>query len=1532
MYEILNDRNTESSTTPDTKNNLLTEKDDKDLYPNKLNIIIFTNISDESIDYNPKMSYPSTSSSSVYFSPFVKLSETDLVPDISLLSGSKELPKKTFDIFFNEKNFNELLQKKVDQNSDNFLKIEQSCKDKVIDNNIKNILNILFKSGNLFYIKDKPYTINNYEWTTGDWFIYSSELDKNTKINEDPLKREKETNPEIQTKKAYEIISKKTPNCLKGDASISLIHSENQKKQYQQKMSMFTNNNFFNKENIDQIFKTYKEMSSNMFNNYLCFNLNDQIPSFDKDPLTISLLYIGNNFIKDIEAYPILLKYYNAVTTNASELNEIITELNNIVTKNNLLITNNNDDNNSTIKSIITYNTELTNVLKSLKKKFENHIQNNQFRRQWFNIQLGEIETIIRNYKDLSSIFKKYINDKDKDKTKTIKTFLTPQKQKEIIDKLKNIRKQISKINDNINTMDINVRNSMFSNNNITSYSSIETEYKKKIEELNNSVSAFTTDLSKIKEISNQFYDKFKLNKDKKTLPAEFIKNKIEFFKTCKKVYSLIKQKLISQNNYLNKLFVFYKILYTLKKKEYEQITNSSRTFKNADNIRLQLSIRIILFDVIIYNTLIYDKCYRNVYELYIKNIDISIKKLEEFEMKKFNIKDETKNSLEDDNTELTDLFKDYYYYIFFINFNLDKIMWDVISKKTLDIKNKFKCFISKSINEYAKNINLYEDTNETLISRVKTQMDNLYNLDFSNFSEQEAMKIICYELINLFSKLNIITLYRYYKTNKVNYFVCNVLSKKIKYYDKKEIKYSFNEIYFIYDFNNLKLNINNCISFPNKNCYILDNLCFEDYKSSIELITPSITNEQLERVCENISKTTEFDEFNNELIKVDFKQMNNNFSFPLYLLFRDLFIDVRQQIGQINNLIGGPPNPYEIIYGIYNGNQLLKTILDSIKWHLAFSNYKFIYNEECNNLNSIDKNNNNYEYKLKVISFFYENYKLNIIIIRKTKEGFNIIKNQNEIINDYPYIYVLNESIKEEIIVNLENKTSKFIETYYNIYLCSDTPKPTFIFNSALVANAPTPPPAAQLCENNVINNLIIKPIFVKEKLLQLLLKIFEIFLKIFEKIQNNISENTNVILYQEFQDYIQQVVRENNVELQKLIYQFFYVKVTSNYNNIPSKNPTAQNQGIRDIDNSNKLIFWIFYFLNIRPYLNRQNRNDNIYDINNLYSSPDLTIQNDINPYKNSQDIIPYDFQIPNPPNGMIDVRNQSYSLDNLIVIKDDDKVNLGKHIIKIYNKLIEKLIEINRLEQDAQNNQAIYAAAAVGSANYYQLQQIAQQSRRDADKAKEISTKTKELLKIELSKSINLFNRFIKNISELLDLTKDSEEDGHVSIKEFSTNELKELKNKIDSETQKGGDDQKQEVENIMKQFVKNKKIKVQIENKINDKKYNNLYYYVPIKLILNEGTEEIGLNKKLEFSCNNNYEQLRKAWALLFGIEYIPSIPKQKEEPKKEEPKKEEPKKEEPKVEEPKVEEAKVEEAKKEEAKVEEAKVEEPKKKL
>ena len=253
------------------------------------------------------------------------------------------------------------------------------------------------------------------------------------------------------------------------------------------------------------------------------------------------------------------------------------------------------------------------------------------------------------------------------------------------------------------------------------------------------------------------------------------------------------------------------------------------------------------------------------------------------------------------------------------------------------------------------------------------------------------------------------ITLFRTYKTNTINYFVCNNLSKKITYYEKKNIIYTFNQIYFIYDFNKLKLDNpddTTCISFPNKDCNFLDNVCYNDYKNSIELITPSITNEELDKLCNSISKTNEYDEFTNITIQNDFKEKNKYFSFPLYILFNQLF-DTNIEQEQYNNL-----NNYTtiidfdpIIYGIYNGNNLLKTIIDSITWDLALQNYKFLYNEDCNNFDNIDKNNNN-EYKLNIISFFYDNYKLNVVIIIKINEGYKIIQNANDTINEnYPYI-----------------------------------------------------------------------------------------------------------------------------------------------------------------------------------------------------------------------------------------------------------------------------------------------------------------------------------------------------------------------------------------------------------------------------------------------------------------------------------------------------------------------------------------------
>jgi hypothetical protein len=1294
MHEILNDEN-------DEKNNIIgidTKQliNEKELYPNKLNIIIFTNISEDSINYNPKMSYPSTSSPNVYFTPFIKLSESDLLPNIALLSSSTELPKKTFDIFFNEKNFNELLQKKIDQNNGNFLKIKESCDNNVIDNNIKNILNILFKSGNLFYIKDNPYTINNYEWTTGDWFIYSPELDKKSKnIDNDILKRNKnednkETKIEKQTKEAFEIISKNTPNCLKGDAATSLIQSENQKKIYAQKLDILKNNKFFNKDNIDEIFNIYKENSSNIFNKNLCFNLNDQIPSFDKDPLTISLLYIGNNFVKDIETYPILKKFYESIDTNAFELNEIINKINNIITDNNLLIIDDNFNNNSFFKEDLNVTNELNSILNSLIKKLENKIKSEQFRKSWYDYLEREIQRIILNYNELTRIFKTIISDKTQ--IKNINTYLTSQIQNNIINYFEIIKNSIIKINEKIPNPMENMKG--FSGTDTQySFSDIEKKFNELIKNLNNTKNKFLNNLNTISENTNEFYNKFNLTKQKKELPANFINNKIDFFKTCKKVYSLTKQKIISQNNYLNKLFVFYKKLYDLKKKEYEQISSSlsSSSFKNADNIRLQLSIRIILFDVIIYNTLIYDTCYRNVYTLYLKNIDIVIKKLEELETKKFNIKDETKNSIVDENAELINLFKDYYYYIFFINFNLDKIMWNIISKKTLDIKNKFKSFISKSINEYAKHINLYEDTHETIFGEVKKQLVSLYNLDFSNFSEQESMKIICYELINLFSKLNMITLFRSYKTNTINYFVCNNFSKKINYFEKKDIKYTFNQIYFIYDFNNLKLdNPNNtsCISFPNKNCNVFENVCYNDYKSSIELITPSITNEELDKLCNSINKTEEYDEFTNTTIQYDFQEKNKYFGFPLYILFNNLFTNtvITEQFNNLESYISNNICK-TIIYGIYNGNNLLKTIIDSITWDLALQNYKFLYNEDCSNIDSTDKNNND-EYKLNIISYFYENYKLNIIIISKTTEYYyKIIKNNNDKINkNYPYIYILNETVK----IEKENKTINE-ETYYNIYTFEELVRNKQIINFIFNQNLNSTTLTTNTCEDNYINNNIIVLFLEREQLLNILNKIFNIFLDIFKEIKNVIKEKDkekSKIINDKFAHEINKIIKKYNDDLKNYIYQFLYVKLRNitdknEYTNI--KNPSSSGKNIENIDNSNKFFFWVLYFFNIRPFLNRNN-NQSIYNNYLTYDNMDLTIDDDIIPYKTYISQIPYIINIPESNGKNKNVEDIPYSLDNLINILDEDKVKLGNNIVKIYQNVdINDDSEIEKPEVD-------------------------------------------------------------------------------------------------------------------------------------------------------------------------------------------------------------------------------------------------------
>ena len=54
-------------------------------------------------------------------------------------------------------------------------------------------------------------------------------------------------------------------------------------------------------------------------------------------------------------------------------------------------------------------------------------------------------------------------------------------------------------------------------------------------------------------------------------------------------------------------------------------------------------------------------------------------------------------------------------------------------------------------------------------------------------------------------------------------------------------------------------------------------------------------------------------------------------------------------------------------------------------------------------------------------------------------------------------------------------------------------------------------------------------------------------------------------------------------------------------------------------------------------------------------------------------------------------------------------------------------------------------------------------------------------------------------------------------------------------------------------------------------------NTLAYFVPIKLEIYEG-KDVPLNKKVSLKCEENYNNISKAWKLLFKIPEEKSKPK------------------------------------------------------
>ena len=136
-------------------------------YADTLTILIRTRIRGyPTILYTPSMSVPNMKSNNVYFNPVIKLnsSTTSTIP-----RGYP--PSERMSQFFYKNTFNSLLNRTLATSMQPKRSLETAVNEKIIENNIRIILNELFRPNNKFYIKGKTYTIYDYNWINGDWQI-----------------------------------------------------------------------------------------------------------------------------------------------------------------------------------------------------------------------------------------------------------------------------------------------------------------------------------------------------------------------------------------------------------------------------------------------------------------------------------------------------------------------------------------------------------------------------------------------------------------------------------------------------------------------------------------------------------------------------------------------------------------------------------------------------------------------------------------------------------------------------------------------------------------------------------------------------------------------------------------------------------------------------------------------------------------------------------------------------------------------------------------------------------------------------------------------------------------------------------------------------------------------------------------------------------------------------------------------------------------------------------------------------------------
>jgi len=764
--------------------------------PKRMNIILYTK-TNQSVRkvYTPQMSIPNSNSRFVNFNPLVKINREMIHREYKInTKENKSLSEDVLDVFLNKATFNDFLNKILIKTGTKELSIKDSCDNKVIDNNIKVTLDVLFKMGNVLQIDGKPYTIYKYSWLNGDWLIYSDDIKETNDQQEYYYNYNRRNYNDTFTEKkvtrdAFNELSQEIPDCLKGITEGTSLLVTGDKKIVEEKLQPNEKENKLTIQDQTKIENFFNVNNNDLFNlsenkDFLPYNLNYNIPSFLKDPISVSLFYLEYNFKKEFANYSSLEKTFNKLDAKKQELESLVKT----IFKNTGIPVDSNSKTKTKINKYITNTAVLNENKEKLNKLFNDYTNKSK------SLNKTCKENI---YRELHIIFYD-ITKNDYANTNT---------------NIRDIKKYIDCIGYIPNSGYYSPQSELI-------HSEINKQFKELISMIDEKIKYNNAKLQQSNYNENNLDALEKLLSSEKDV-KKYIDVKTKYLKICRETLEMIQQKIVMENDYLLLFIAFYKQLYTCKKKEL------SNTYQLSSDQKWLLTMvnQIILFDLIIYNTIYNSPDYKESIDNTTKIIANYIEKIKTFQTIRLNIKDETINMSKDSSTLSS--FKSIIYYA---NYVINMKFWDDFSRKTTELKNNFSTIVSKTIQNYYK-----------------------LNESFSHASEYESklktMKHTCFDLINMYSRMNMICFLRNYICAKYNTSFNNYLQKTLNTNPNTKNKY-YLDISVIISFLD--------ISIKKYDESLLD-AAYLNYKDSVKMLTPSISMDSIEKICNNI--VTEDDE-----------------------------------------------------------------------------------------------------------------------------------------------------------------------------------------------------------------------------------------------------------------------------------------------------------------------------------------------------------------------------------------------------------------------------------------------------------------------------------------------------------------------------------------------------------------------------------------------------------------------------------------------------------------------------------------------